>query len=126
MGLVPKSADNDILQFQCDNPAHLNTVDRKALFSCGSHAASLNMAFASGWTERKGGWICPHCASGAVRSHALPTVYTQSPGQSRFEDAGPTMLSRRSLKPQDLGQAKDVIATVRAMLRPPTKTRRRA
>ena len=44
MGLVFKSVDCDVLQFECDNRAHPSTAARKAWFSCGSHASSLQMA----------------------------------------------------------------------------------
>jgi hypothetical protein len=64
-----KIAECEVLQFECDDRNHdLNLSAHKAWFSCGTSADSLRLAHVSGWVERGGAWICPHCASRAAPS----------------------------------------------------------
>jgi hypothetical protein len=74
MKTVFKSADRDVLNFECDNRGHPNTTARQAWFSCGSHSSSLQIALVSGWTERKGIWLCPYCAGGVASKNARATI----------------------------------------------------
>ena len=61
MGMVFKSNACDVL-LESDTVAHGERCARKASFACGSYTGSLQLALASGWTERKGAWLCPRCA----------------------------------------------------------------
>ena len=61
MGIVFKSDACEVL-LECDIVAHGERCARKAWFACGSYAGSLQLALASGWTERKGACLCPRCA----------------------------------------------------------------
>jgi hypothetical protein len=70
MGILAfKTGECDVLQLECDDRAHENSSTRKAWFSCSSHSNSLHLAVVSGWIERKGAWICPHCARKRDRHH---------------------------------------------------------
>ena len=62
MGILAfKIAECDVLQLECDDSGHENISARKAWFACGSEV-NLRLAGECGWIERKGAWICPHCA----------------------------------------------------------------
>ena len=66
MGILAfKTAEIDVLQLECDDRAHENSSTRKAWFCCGSN--SLHLLVVTGWIERKGRWICPHCAARATK-----------------------------------------------------------
>jgi hypothetical protein len=63
MGIeLSKIGNNEVLQFECDDRRHEENISaRKAWFCCGSEV-NLRLAGECGWIERKGAWICPHCA----------------------------------------------------------------
>jgi hypothetical protein len=67
--LVSKTAEYEVLQLECDDRAHKDSTTRKAWFSCGSYSNSLHLAVVSGWIERRGLWVCPHCAKKRERHY---------------------------------------------------------